>query len=79
MKTEYDYIRFDLSRDTGKTTIWYIFNKRSNNFLGEIKWYGPWRSYCFCPISHTVFNKGCMTDIIDFIDQLHKERKENDT
>ena len=75
MKTEYKYIRFMCLGDTGKTTHWSIHNNRSQGFLGEIKWYSAWRAYCFYPISDTIFNNGCLADIIDFIGQLNDERK----
>ncbi len=51
----------------GKTKIWDILSKRSGYILGKIKWYGPWRQYCFFPAAETVFNKTCMEDIIKFI------------
>lgn len=52
---------------TGKTKIWNVLQKRSGSTLGKIKWYGPWRQYCFFPVVGTVFNKTCMDDIGRFI------------
>jgi hypothetical protein len=75
MKTEYRYIHFECVGETAKTSRWYIYNNRSHSYLGEIKWYGCWRCYCFYPASDTIFNDNCMRDIIDFINQLKNERK----
>jgi hypothetical protein len=70
MKTKYKYIWFMLLNDTGKTTRWSIHNNRSNAYLGEIKWYGGWRQYCFFTTMDAIFNDGCLLDILDFIKQL---------
>jgi hypothetical protein len=61
--------------DTGKTTVWTIHNNITNDILGKIKWYGPWRQYCLHTIDNVVFNDGCLSDIIRFIKQLMEERK----
>jgi hypothetical protein len=62
---------------TGKTEIWYVYNIRSENRLGTIKWYGAWRQYCFYPESDCVFNKDCMNDIIKFIESCELVRNNN--
>ena len=68
------YIEFNLIGDTGKTEIWNIISKSSEFILGRVKWYGPWRQYCFFPSPHTVFNHTCMMDINDFIKKLMSDR-----
>ena len=79
MKNNYEYIHFekliDLSSTPKKTSTWLCKNNKSDDALGLVKWYGPWRQYCFYPESQTIFNKGCMLDIVSFIDQLMDERK----
>jgi len=70
MKTEYKYIRFTWVMDKPKTSVWHCRNKRNEGILGTIEWYGPWRQYCFFPVSTTVFNVSCLSDINDFIRQL---------
>lgn len=75
MKTKYKYIHFEQLESSTKTSVWNC-NPNSGGYpLGMVKWYVPWRQYCFNPVSHTVFNKGCMEDINDFITQLMDERK----
>ena len=70
MKTEYQYLRFELIETKPKTTVWGCLNKKSGTKLGEVKWYGPWRQYCYFPLLQAVYNNGCLADIQDFIDQL---------
>ena len=69
------YIEFDLVGDTGKTEIWNILSKSSGFILGQIKWYGPWRQYCFFPSPNSVFNPACMDDINKFIKELMAKRR----
>jgi len=71
----YKYIHFYLLESKGKTKVYECRNNRSNSCLGLVKWYGPWRQYCFFPMGETVFNNGCLTDIQEFIKKLMNERK----
>jgi len=78
MKTEYKYIRFeDKTEQYSKRTtqVWWIISKRGEGLIGEIKWFGRRRQYCFYPNEKTIFNSGCLSDIIDFLNQLKEERK----
>lgn len=52
-----------------KTDRWQVFNKRSPNVAGVIKWYLPWRQYIFTPGWATIFSAGCLNDIAHFIKQ----------
>jgi hypothetical protein len=77
-KTHYRYIYFvqiySLSKKR-KTMQWDCRGWHSDQSLGQVKWYGPWRQYCFFPGADTVFNVGCMNDICNFIGQLMADRK----
>jgi len=74
IQTKYPYIHFEKSKNHPhlKTEIWYCLNNKSNSILGTIKWYGTWKQYCFLP-DLAIFNKGCLLDIIDFLNQLNKK------
>lgn len=72
---ENKYMEFDKIGDTGKTEIWNVLAKRTNFILGQIKWYSPWRQYCFFPSPMSIFNNSCMSDIQDFIKGLMAERR----
>ncbi len=76
MKTKYKYIHFEETPNPNKkTSVWYCLNTKSNYDLGLVRWYGAWRQYTFEPSETTVFNKGCLDDISDFLDQLNKAQR----
>jgi hypothetical protein len=78
MITEYQYIHFVRHANPGrKTDLWACHNNKSLDCLGVIRWYGPWRQYCFSPEKYDdlVFSRGCLNDIGAFIKQLMDERK----
>jgi hypothetical protein len=48
MQTEYKYLVFVETDNSGrKTSIWECRNKSSGTVLGEVRWYGAWRQYCY--------------------------------
>jgi len=72
------YIRFALSAEQKpKTQVWDVLTTSGGVRLGTIRWYGPWRQYCFMPDpdAETVFSAGCLQDIESHIKQLMTERK----
>jgi len=76
---EYNYLTFIemQPQPKAKTKIFAVKNKLFGDFLGLVKWHGPWRKYCFfVSNSALVFDAGCLADIKDFIDKLMAERKE---
>jgi hypothetical protein len=83
MKTEFKYIAFKILEEKPKTKVWLCYNKKSSANLGVIKWYTPWRQYCFCPkyndsfisTHYTVYSAGCLNDISEFIKSLNDELK----
>jgi hypothetical protein len=73
---ESKWINFVECKDTGKTKYFNVVTKDDIPFkLGEVKWFGRWRQYSFFPESNTVFEKQCLKDIINFIENLMLERK----
>lgn len=68
------HIEFNKIGDTGKSEIWNIISLSSEFILGQIKWYGQWRQYCFFPSPHSVFNGTCMDEIKAKIKQLMDDR-----
>lgn len=77
MKTEYKHIHFeDISYmyPGRKTSVWLCSNN-DDEVLGEIKWYSPWRQYCFFCKDSIILAGSCHTDIADFIKQLMLERE----
>jgi penicillin-binding protein-related factor A (putative recombinase) len=68
------YIDFELVEQKPKTSVYVIRNIHSQMIIGYIKWYAQWRQYCFFPLENAVYSVGCLKDIIDFVEQLMKER-----
>jgi len=68
------YLDFYLVKRYEKTKKWEIVSKSGHN-LGHIKWFARWRQYCFFPYEGTVFNRGCMKEINEFIDMEMDARK----
>jgi hypothetical protein len=74
---QYEYVCFELlgrSR-SGITERWSCRNRRSGAELGVVKWYAPWRRYCYFPTAQAVYSAGCLRDVADFIDRLAKAKK----
>ena len=68
------HIKFNLIKRKSKTNVYAVRNKKSGVLLGEIKWYGSFRQYCFFPANDTVFDRRCMNDINNYINKLMKNR-----
>ena len=78
MRKDTKYMVFQEIRDTGKTKLWEVRNKVSGDLLGQVRWYGPWRQYCFMPKSCTVFSGTCNTEISTFIEEQMAMRRSED-
>ena len=67
---ESKYLEFKFVEAKPKTQVWNVLSKSDGSVLGTIKWYVPWRQYCFFPQTETVFSAGCIGDIINFMNDL---------
>lgn len=62
-----------------KTKIWNVVSKVSDSggtILGQVRWFSRWRAYSFFPRAFTVFEKDCLYDLADFVENKTKEHKE---
>jgi hypothetical protein len=62
-----------------KTEVYGVFSAHHGDKLGVIKWFGPWRQYCFFSMDVAVFSAGCFRDLAMFLIQLnvaHKKKVE---
>lgn len=69
------YLEFKQVPYEGKTKRFEVISIKHGYSLGRISWYGAWRQYIFSPASETVWNRECLKDIQDFLQQLMDERK----
>jgi hypothetical protein len=75
---DYKYMSFVEMNSKTITKVFEVRNKLSGGLLGFVKWYAPWRKYCFfIDFPGLVFDAGCLADIQDFMNKLMTERKEN--
>jgi hypothetical protein len=74
---ETTYLVFEEQTNPGrKTKVWIVRSRRTQDPLGMIQWYGPWRQYCFYPEGDTIFNNGCLRDVERFLTERMAERRE---
>lgn len=71
--TRYQFIRFE--QVPGKTKTWRCINIHHGDDLGEVVYYVGWRQYIYQPLCPAVYSVGCLTDIINFIEQLKAGEK----
>lgn len=76
MKTTFEYVNFRKIASKTKTHRWSCCNLRSAATLGVVKWYAPWRRYCYFSTTEAVYSPGCLKDIQDFLESAMKSRKE---
>lgn len=73
------YIKFVLAeKQNPKTKVWDIVtNDFNEDILGQVRWYGPWRCYSFCPDREAkTFEKKCLRDIATFCENETKKHRE---
>jgi hypothetical protein len=71
------YMRADIqpSEPRKRTRDYLVSEKKTGGQLGVIRWYGPWRGYCFFPSWDVVFDGGCLTQIVDWLVTLNAAHK----
>jgi len=73
---DYAFLSFVEQAGKTKTKVFEVRNKLCGDLLGYVKWYGPWRKYCyFAGSAGLVFDANCLGDIKDFIDKRMEERR----
>ena len=72
MKTQYQYIHFEKWTSEPGNLTWKCYNTRSNDELGEVRWYPAWRQYCYFPSCPANYSAECLNNIANFIEQLLK-------
>lgn len=66
----------DSIRRNPLTKRWAVRPQDGTPDIGIVKWYGPWRKYCFFPTPETVYEWVCLRDIARFCEsETIKHRK----
>jgi len=69
MKTDYKHIHFEAKKE-GRSTIWICLNNKTEKYIGFVSHFNQWRRWVFEGMTGCVFDTSCLTDIIDFMNQL---------
>jgi hypothetical protein len=68
-----EYMEIELIEQKPKTNVWQVTSKRWSDTLGIIKWYAPWRQYCFFPSPLSpVLSSSCLNEIVAFLVKVNK-------
>lgn len=70
---EYFVVRTEPLQPGRKTHDYSVINRTSGETIGTIKWYGPWRQYCFFPAAGSVWSSGCLADIQTAVKRIREE------
>lgn len=71
------YLRFvDAGIPEGQKTRRYTVYGTGSNSLGQIRFYGAWRKFCFFPNEMTTFDSTCLTEISDFCQHQNDLRRQ---
>jgi hypothetical protein len=70
-------LRFDQigTSNSGLTRIFWVISRHSEAHLGDVRWFGAWRKYCFYPCSNTVYDLTCLREIADFCERSTMEKR----
>lgn len=76
MRLETKWLRFQLQPQPPqrKTSRWTVYAVEGDVALGRIEWYGAWRQYVFYPESDCLFNRTCLRDLAQFLDDAMAQR-----
>jgi len=60
-----------------KTDRWLVNKKETEELLGEVRWFGRWRQYCYFPEPgvDVVLAASCLEDLAEFIQKRMQERR----
>lgn len=74
-KSDYFYITEEILPNR-KTLIYNIINN-NNLKIGQIRWYGPWRKFCFYPDSDTIWDNKCLQDVLNIINDYNSKWRQS--
>jgi hypothetical protein len=74
--TQKTFLRFREQLTPNRTTSVHVaHNVQTDDVLGTIKWRSGWRRYVFYPEAGTVYDAGCLDEIVLFITDLMLARQ----
>jgi hypothetical protein len=58
-----------------KTVVYGVFAIHHGERLGTIKWFEPWRQYCYFCLDADVFSSRCFKALTSFLDSLNQAKR----
>lgn len=61
-----------------QVTRHWVVGTKLGDYLGEVKWYAPWRRYAYSPSGHSGMlwlEQDCLREIAQFIEDKTREHK----
>jgi hypothetical protein len=58
-----------------KTAVYGVYSAHHDERLGTVKWFGPWRQYCFFCTDVIVFSSSCFQALDKFVVALNRAKK----
>ena len=58
-----------------KTRRWHVVAVKGGGVLGEIRFYSQWQQYVFTSDNEVVWNSGCLTAVVVFLNTQNRSRK----
>ena len=82
MAEQFKYKFIHVSQDATKEMhagkpVYYIFNNRSNEAIGKIYWFAPWRMWATTLRENSVWSSGCLADVRDAIKRISEAEVKN--
>lgn len=70
------YLEFKVIEHKPKTEVYAVLSKSDNEIiLGRVFWWPQWRQYVFEPREQTVWSRGCLQQVYEFIEKIMEARK----
>jgi len=70
-----EYVYFEVAEEKPRTNVYNVISKSEGIVLGIIYWHAPWRQYIFEAYAGMLWSRGCLKQVINFIQKLMDERK----
>jgi hypothetical protein len=71
---KFEYITIHRMEDytTMKIPVFFVWSRRNDSLLGEVRWYDIRQRFCFFSNGAIVYDADCLRDIATFIEELNK-------
>ena len=72
------HVRFDLVENAPDgTSVFNVYNIYDGTLLATIEWFDKWKKYCLFPYEDTAWEVECLTEVINYINELMKYLKKS--